>query len=389
MRRPRRDDQFISLALPPPTAPIHTFKSLRDLIEIEVQFNHLVADDRAAIEQWAKVTPLPPGPPPPRINPKVPLAVQGVSSWFIALTVTKTDFFKDDYKIDVSPAWMVDVVGPTMDLYHELVGEVMWDVYQNAETNHRVGFGPYTSAPGSLKSSNKSIVNRASIVTMLRRFKLNDDATKSRSSTKEFDMLFTGDAYDRDCNVQNTIAAFDGRDLRQFVHFLKVPHHCSKVTSDKAFYKLFRAHIYLICGAQKAHGNPSLHTLETIAAGFAQTATEYQAELAANGGIANPKLLFFSDPDSLDDIVIEGLTYKSNTWQLLNRDFKPNTNVQIGKPIYNYKCFMLRKQIKKRTGAGRIILGRNDNNGLTVQFTTTTNTAIPPCYELNDWVEMK
>lgn len=39
-------------------------------------------------------------------------------------------------------------------------------------------------------------------------------------------MLFTGDAYDRDCQIQSTVQAFNDTLVTSYVDVLKVSNHC-------------------------------------------------------------------------------------------------------------------------------------------------------------------
>lgn len=66
----------------------------------------------------------------------------------------------------------------------------------------------------------------------------------------DFQMLFTGDAYDGHCQVSNTVLAFKNTSLQNKVDVLKVPHHGSVVTASEGFYDLFRADVYLINARQ-------------------------------------------------------------------------------------------------------------------------------------------
>ena len=98
---------------------------------------------------------------------------------------------------------------------------------------------------------------------------------------------------------------------------------------------------------QKAHGNPSYSTLRAIAAGFRQDQGQFE-------GNPDPKLLFFTDPSSLNDV--KGA--KSKVWQLLNvapeRPWWPLKSAGgANKPVYNYRCFRLRR-MTQGSGAGRI-----------------------------------
>jgi hypothetical protein len=145
------------------------------------------------------------------------------------------------------------------------------------------------------------------------------------------------------------------------------------------------------------HGNPALSTLRAIASTIRQTQDEYWANPNAP-----PKLLFFSDPDSLTDVTrkVKGIyvTAKSNVWQLLNDSKeRPYVPPGIGNPkrrdpndhrdVYNYQCYKIRKG---NLGAGRIILGCNVNGGLAVQFSVAAAADDPNdgTLNFNDWIYM-
>ncbi|KAL7783104.1 hypothetical protein V8C37DRAFT_57031 [Trichoderma ceciliae] len=127
--------------------------------------------------------------------------------------------------------------------------------------------------------------NRSSTVTM---FKRPDLGLK---------MLFTADAYDRNCDVRRTILSYDdGTDATMNLSVLKIPHHGSEVTVDASFYEIVRAEVYLICGTHhhNKHRNPRLSTLTAITRGFDKQPPRASGE---------PFRLFFSNKDILDEFV--------------------------------------------------------------------------------------
>ena len=190
-------------------------------------------------------------------------------------------------------------------------------------------------------------------------------------------MLFTGDAYDRQCNIRNTVQGFLETRVITEVAVLKVPHHGSARTTDAGFYNAIRAKVYLIAAQQSKHGSPSLSTLEAIAKSLKQTPASFVVG-------TRPYLLFFSDPEALDDID----NLHSNAYRLLHGRYKPNIDLTNGKTIYNYRCFRLPKSFSSSTTAvsGRILFGGDTNDNLTVQFTTTANDfGTDPT---KDWIEM-
>ncbi|KAF3929616.1 hypothetical protein ABW19_dt0210422 [Dactylella cylindrospora] len=102
------------------------------------------------------------------------------------------------------------------------------------------------------------VLNRASIVTTFLRPDL------------ELSMLFTGDAYDQSCDIQNTLANWKGLKSVYPINFsvLKVPHHGSNITATSDFYDQVRAEVYIISAAHAAHGNPKFSSLKAIITGF-------------------------------------------------------------------------------------------------------------------------
>ncbi|KFY95489.1 hypothetical protein V500_02756 [Pseudogymnoascus sp. VKM F-4518 (FW-2643)] len=225
----------------------------------------------------------------------------------------------------------MSIVGPLKGIYHDLIGDSMSAFYESANI--------MTKSPDP---GNYDIANRASIVTLFTR-------TSDKFPSKIFKMLFTGDAYDRDCNVAGTVQAFVGQQLPIMVDVLKVPHHGSDVTADAEFYRLIRAQIYLISGKQTRNGSPSLKTLKAIASGF-------RGEPGSWRPTANAAYLFFSDATTLDNV----LDQPSNSAQLLSSEVKPN-RANNGAPVYNYYCYCLKKgRTEKDRTAGRILFGAGD-----------------------------
>jgi hypothetical protein len=187
----------------------------------------------------------------------------------------------------------MNIVGPLRTLYNDVIGDSMQAFYE------ALNISVTKPIPG-----NYDIANRASIVTL---FSRPSDVFLGTT----FKMLFMGDAYDRDCNVAGTVAAFEGRkqptalDILKVIssslyssillhgnemHLYPIPninstapqvlHHCSDVTADAEFYTYIRARVYLISGKQSIHGAPALKTLLTIAAGFKQAPGTYDANVA-------------------------------------------------------------------------------------------------------------
>lgn len=104
--------------------------------------------------------------------------------------------------------WKVHFVGPTKQLYEELLKQTTIARFSTATTYNGSAYGPHTEQSGQ-ELDDKFIANRASIITLFSS-KLSSDLITTRP---DFRMLFTGDAYDRQCDIQNTIASFVGRDL--------------------------------------------------------------------------------------------------------------------------------------------------------------------------------
>lgn len=133
---------------------------------------------------------------------------------------------------------------------------------------------------------------------------------------------------------------------------------------------------------QSKHGNPSLATLRALASTFAQDQASYAASPSPVG------LLFFSNPDSLTPVS----AVDSNVYHLLNtapeRPWIPKDGTEPNRLVYNYRCFRLRGTKDNSTGAGRIILGRNELGELAVQFTVTEDEENADKNQF-DWVEMR
>ncbi|MCJ1370620.1 hypothetical protein MMC20_001833 [Loxospora ochrophaea] len=186
--------------------------------------------------------------------------------------------------------------------------------------------------------------NRASIITIFNREDLGP------KDIKGIKMLFTGDAYDRNCDVRKTVTSFSGgKPPIVAVGLLKVPHHGSNVTSDTSFYELVRAEVYLVCAAHRIHGNPKFSSLKAIVQGF--------NDLERTSG--EPFRLFFSNPDSMVDYQD---SHQSAVRKILQSEWAPR---QVnGK--WNYEMYRLKPSPKPKeyNKFGRILLGiRKDAQG--------------------------
>ncbi|KAH6608210.1 hypothetical protein Trco_004523 [Trichoderma cornu-damae] len=162
--------------------------------------------------------------------------------------------------------------------------------------------------------------NRSSVVTM---FKRPDLGLK---------MLFTADAYDRNCDVRRTILSYDdGTDPAMNLSILKIPHHGSEVTVDASFYELVRAEVYLICGSHHGniHRNPRLSTLLAIARGFGKQPPR------ASG---KPFRLFFSNKKILDEYVSPSDKVPSAVAALINSQWGP----KLVNNRWNYEVYRCR-----------------------------------------------
>ena len=105
--------------------------------------------------------------------------------------------------------------------------------------------------------ADESFANRTSVVTWFRREEF------------DFDMLFTGDAYDQEADIRDALARikFGITPILKF-SVLKVPHHGSNTTTHSSFYQQVRADVYLICARYTTHGNPRFSSLRAIIEGF-------------------------------------------------------------------------------------------------------------------------
>ncbi|MCJ1380284.1 hypothetical protein MMC17_003387 [Xylographa soralifera] len=274
------------------------------------------------------------------------------------ITPVEVKAIKKQFVID-EKYFSFNIMGPNRRLYDSLIESSMVALYKAKTQTAAAPVGNY------------DITNRASIISLFTRYKVLIDDTK----VPVFRMLFTGDAYDRQCNIQNTVQGFLETKVITNVGVLKVPHHGSARTTEAGFYNAIRAQVYLVAAQQSKHGSPSLSMLQAIARSFSQTPASFVVG-------TRPYLLFFSDPASLDDID----TLHSNVYRLLHGPYKPNRDATTGKTIYNYRCFRLRKSFSANAVAGRILLGGDTNDELTVQFTSTANDLDPDMTK--DWVEM-
>ncbi|MCJ1316415.1 hypothetical protein MMC15_001736 [Xylographa vitiligo] len=293
------------------------------------------------------------------------------------ITPVEVKAIKKTFAID-EKYFSFNLMGPSKRLYDSLIESSMVALYKAKTQTAAAPVGNY------------DITNRASIISLFTRYKLLIDDTKvsptplpktpphnplTIAQVPVFRMLFTGDAYDRQCNIQNTVQGFLETKIVTQVGVLKIPHHGSARTTEAGFYSAIRAQVYLVAAQQSKHGSPSLAMLQAIAKSLRQPPASFVVG-------TRPYLLFFSDPASYDDI--DGL--RSNVYRLLKGAYKPNMNPTTGKTIYNYRCFRLRKSFSPNAVAGRILFGGDTNDELTVQFTVTNNDLDTDMTK--DWVEM-
>lgn len=142
--------------------------------------------------------------------------------------------------------WRVRFNGPSEPLYQDLIKHTTLARFLRSKTNPKdSSYGPHTDTGVKYNVDGEHIANRASVITYF------STSLKWKQPSQIYDgfhMLFTGDAFDRDCDIQNTIPGFmapTGQQVKP-VALLKVPHHCSEITSDRNFYRNVRARVYLI-----------------------------------------------------------------------------------------------------------------------------------------------
>jgi hypothetical protein len=150
-------------------------------------------------------------------------------------------------------------VSPTVNLYKKLVRYDVLTFLDERDDPNDESDAEDNAADDIRKEADvdKSILNRASVVTVFRREDLG------------FEMLFTGDAHDQESDIRTSIATWklDSDPTIRF-NVLKVPHHGSNNTTHSQFYDLVRADVYLICGQHSTHGNPRFSSLQAIIEGF-------------------------------------------------------------------------------------------------------------------------
>ncbi|KAI0444948.1 hypothetical protein F4803DRAFT_548580 [Xylaria telfairii] len=190
------------------------------------------------------------------------------------------------------------------------------------------------------------VTNRASIVTAFYRKDLG------------LNMLFTGDAHDKDCDIRNTIMGWIGGDWQSpvcHVDVLKIPHHGSDKSTTSEFYSIVQAKVYLICGRHnEQYGNPKFSSLKAIVETFRNR--------------SGPFYLFFSNPDADINGELKGSKFPSAVLQLLNDpDLKPT-------PLLKYEMWKLRAlpgnhPAKETMNVfGTILIGADTNGALRVKF---------------------
>jgi hypothetical protein len=104
--------------------------------------------------------------------------------------------------------WSIQFCGPTRELYNELKRFTTVARYETATTDEYSPYGPHNESNDLEQTvAGADIANRASIITLFRS-PLNRYGAGIGQS--QFSMLYTGDAYDRSCDIQNTVAAFLG-----------------------------------------------------------------------------------------------------------------------------------------------------------------------------------
>ena len=147
---------------------------------------------------------------------------------------------------------------------------------------------------GTIKLPSES-TNRASVVTLFERPALDPSGVDA-----SFTMLFTGDAFDKGCDIRDTLLSWNrgqqapaavsmtmnvdvlkvtiptalcaqsSQPTSRYLTLVQIPHHGSDVSQSSGFYSFVRANVYLVCGSHhNKHGNPKLSSLKAIIRGFA------------------------------------------------------------------------------------------------------------------------
>ncbi|MCJ1390525.1 hypothetical protein MMC18_003385 [Xylographa bjoerkii] len=249
------------------------------------------------------------------------------------------------------------ILGPTPGLYGKMMREILLGLY-------KLDSNSMATRKGETITMDGETTNRSSIVTLFER--PTTDPTVGRDSS--FTMLFTGDAYDKACDIRDTLVSWSqGQRLPLSpprtidVDVLKIPHHGSDVSQSSGFYAFVRARIYLVCGSHRDRsGNPKLSTLKAIVRGF-------KGKNSTPG--AKPFLLFFSSTTAEKNWTSAS---GDTRWRSCIRAILGDPELKPGLPGSDYYYRMYRPQAspnpKNYAAFGTIVFGKTAGNELVVGF---------------------
>ncbi|TGJ85777.1 hypothetical protein E0Z10_g2973 [Xylaria hypoxylon] len=180
-----------------------------------------------------------------RMNPDIPgylnklgMGVEKLVRRKLAVTDIALHSKKHTFTLDGEVIAVQHYVSPSVNMYRNLGRLELIEEYQNKD------YDP---------ERDKIATNRSSTVTYFHRRDLG------------LKMLFTADAYDRNCDIRSTIFSYTNQEN----WYIDLPHHGSQVTVDSSFYEVVRAEVYLVCGYHgNVSANPRLATLVAIVKSF-------------------------------------------------------------------------------------------------------------------------
>ncbi|KAF9883231.1 hypothetical protein FE257_003825 [Aspergillus nanangensis] len=176
-------------------------------------------------------------------------------------------------------------------------------------------------------NKNSETMNRASVVTLFSRNDLG------------LHMLFTGDAFDRSCDIRETLFNWVrgySDDTYVDVGILKVPHHGSQASNEASFYEYVTAQVYLISGSHHdASGNPRLATLAAI---IRSIRFRLQLRRGRNGN--QPFRMFFSSPRAHIHSTTESKMPSAMRLVLESAELRP----QLTNQTYDYEMYRLKSE---------------------------------------------
>ncbi|KAK4695864.1 competence protein ComEC, partial [Lecanoromycetidae sp. Uapishka_2] len=297
---------------------------------------HIIGSVREVSELSTKITQLNKLPIQPRLKTVTPEEVRPI--------MTKDLIATSGYQL---------TIGPSKALYKTMMRTILLNKWALD------GIGKLRS-PGTQENLDTAATNRSSIVTMFERH----DKNPPMDIDATFSMLFTGDAYDKACDIRDTLLSWQSSNIDPTikVDVLKIPHHGSDNTTSSGFYSFCRANVYLVCGSHcNTHGNPKLSMLEAIVKGFDGK--------SAPGD--QPFRLFFSNPEADEDWVSPNPSKKTKNPAKSKSAVKAilaNPYLKPSKPTsptsFHYEMYKLTNGVDGYTAFGQILFGKDKDNDL-------------------------